>query len=56
MQTSENLMQQIEKITKVVNPDLKIFVGDSFAGNDTVNQAREFDCTHKLSWFYSYQE
>ena len=42
MQTSENLMQQIEKITKVVNPDMKIFVGDSLAGNDTVNQAREF--------------
>ncbi len=42
MQTSENLMQQIAKITKVVNPDMKIFVGDSLAGNDTVNQAREF--------------
>ncbi len=42
MQTSENLMQQIGKITKVVNPDFKIFVGDSLAGNDTVNQAREF--------------
>ncbi|MEM3135896.1 MAG: signal recognition particle-docking protein FtsY [Candidatus Nitrosotenuis sp.] len=42
MQTSKNLMEQIEKITKVVNPDIKIFVGDSLAGNDTVNQAREF--------------
>jgi len=42
MQTSKNLMDQIAKITKVVNPDLKIFVGDSLAGNDTVNQAREF--------------
>ena len=42
MQTSENLMQQIAKITKVINPDMKIFVGDSLAGNDTVNQAREF--------------
>ena len=42
MQTSSNLMEQIAKITKVVNPDMKIFVGDSFAGNDTVNQAREF--------------
>ncbi|HET8719851.1 MAG TPA: signal recognition particle-docking protein FtsY, partial [Candidatus Nitrosotenuis sp.] len=42
MQTSKNLMDQIEKITKVVNPDFKIFVGDSLAGNDTVNQAREF--------------
>ena len=35
-------MEQIAKITKVVNPDLKIFVGDSLAGNDTVSQAREF--------------
>ena len=42
MQTSKNLMEQIAKITSVVNPDFKIFVGDSLAGNDTVNQAREF--------------
>jgi len=42
MQTSKNLMDQIEKITKVVNPDFKIFVGDSLAGNDVVNQAKEF--------------
>jgi len=42
MQTSKNLMDQISKINKVVNPDLKIFVGDSLAGNDTINQAREF--------------
>ncbi len=42
MQTNQNLMEQISKITKVVNPDFKIFVGDSLAGNDTVNQAREF--------------
>ncbi|MXY37927.1 MAG: signal recognition particle-docking protein FtsY [Cenarchaeum sp. SB0664_bin_35] len=42
IQTSTNLMQQIEKITNVVNPDLKIFVGDSLAGNDAISQAREF--------------
>ena len=48
MQTSKNLMEQIEKITNVVKPDLKIFVGDSLAGNDTVNQAREF---HKHTKF-----
>ena len=35
-------MDQISKISKVVNPDLKIFVGDSLAGNDMVSQAREF--------------
>jgi len=48
MQTSKNLMDQIEKITKVVNPDFKIFVGDSLAGNDAVNQAKEF---HKHTKF-----
>ena len=42
MQTSKNLMDQIAKINNVVKPDFKIFVGDSLAGNDTVNQAREF--------------
>jgi fused signal recognition particle receptor len=42
MQTSKNLMDQISKITNVIKPDFKIFVGDSLAGNDTVNQAREF--------------
>ena len=42
MQTSKNLMQQIAKITAVVKPDLTIFVGDALAGNDTVDQAREF--------------
>ena len=42
MQTSKNLMDQISKINKVVNPDLRLFVGDSLAGNDTVSQAREF--------------
>ena len=42
MQTSTNLMDQISKINNVIKPDMKIFVGDSLAGNDTVNQAREF--------------
>ena len=51
MQTSTNLMDQIAKITKVVSPDIKIFVGDSLAGNDTVSQAKtfhestQFDCS-----------
>ena len=48
MQTNKNLMEQIEKISKVVNPDLKIFVGDSLAGNDTVSQAREFHQAYKF--------
>jgi fused signal recognition particle receptor len=42
MQTSKNLMEEMTKIVRVVKPDAKIFVGDSLAGNDTINQAREF--------------
>jgi fused signal recognition particle receptor len=42
MQTSRNLMEEMSKITRVVNPDLKIFVGDALAGNDAVSQAKEF--------------
>jgi fused signal recognition particle receptor len=42
MQTAKNLMDEIGKIVKVVKPDMKLFVGDSLAGNDTINQAREF--------------
>jgi fused signal recognition particle receptor len=42
IQTSKNLMEEINKITRVVKPDLTLFIGDSLSGNDTVNQAKEF--------------
>lgn len=42
MQTSKNLMDEIGKIVRVVKPDIKLFVGDALAGNDTINQARDF--------------
>lgn len=42
MQTAKNLMDEINKIVRVVKPDVKLFIGDSLAGNDTINQAREF--------------
>ena len=42
IQTSKNLMDEMSKIIRVVKPDLKIFIGDSLAGNDTINQATEF--------------
>ena len=42
MQTSRNLMDELGKIIRVSQPDLKIFVGDALAGNDLVAQAREF--------------
>ena len=42
MQNAKNLMYEIGKIVKVIKPDVKLFVGDSLSGNDTINQAREF--------------
>lgn len=35
-----NLMDELHKIIRVANPDLKIFVGDSLTGNDMVEQAQ----------------
>ncbi|MCD6465381.1 signal recognition particle-docking protein FtsY, partial [Candidatus Bathyarchaeota archaeon] len=43
MQTNRNLMAEMEKIVRVVNPDLVIFVGDALTGNDVVSQAEEFN-------------
>lgn len=42
IQTSKNLMEEMSKIVRVVKPDVKIFVGDSLAGNDVLSQAKEF--------------
>ncbi|RMD67766.1 signal recognition particle-docking protein FtsY, partial [Candidatus Pacearchaeota archaeon] len=43
MYTRANLMKEMEKIVRVTNPDLKIFVGESITGNDAVEQAKMFD-------------
>ena len=43
MQTNSNLIDEMKKIVRVAKPDLKVFVGDSLAGNDAVEQARAFD-------------
>ena len=40
--TDKNLMIEMEKIVRISQPDLKVFVGDSLAGNDALYQAKEF--------------
>jgi len=42
MHTDVNLMDQIEKIDRVTNPNLTIFVDEAVAGSDAVERAREF--------------
>jgi fused signal recognition particle receptor len=43
MQTNVNLMDEMKKVKRIAEPDIVIFVGDSLAGNDAVEQARKFD-------------
>jgi fused signal recognition particle receptor len=43
MQTNKNLLDEMEKIHRVVKPDLVIFIGDALAGNDAVDQAEKFN-------------
>jgi len=43
LHSNKNLMAELEKVIKVAKPDLKLFVGESIAGNDVVEQVRLFN-------------
>jgi len=42
MQTDKDLMDEMRKIARVVDPDLVIFVGDALTGNDALEEALKF--------------
>ena len=42
MQTNQNLMNELAKVKRVVQPDLTVLTLDSLIGNDAVMQAEEF--------------
>jgi fused signal recognition particle receptor len=48
MQNKTNLMNELEKVRRVANPHLTLFVGDSLAGNDAVEQAMMFQSLLKF--------
>ena len=48
MHTEKNLMAQIEKVAKVCNPDLRLFVGESITGNDIIEQIKTFNQSVKI--------
>ena len=48
MHTSKNLLKEIEKVAHVCKPDLKIFVGESITGNDSIEQIKSFDWAIKI--------
>lgn len=43
MHSNVNLMDEMKKIVRVANPDLKVFVGESIVGNDCIEQAKQFN-------------
>ena len=42
MHSNTNLIDEMKKIVRVAQPDLKVFVGESITGNDCVEQAKSF--------------
>jgi fused signal recognition particle receptor len=42
MQSNKNLLEEMRKIARVAEPNLKIFIGDALAGNDVLSQAQKF--------------
>ena len=45
LHSNVNLMDEMKKIVRVSNPDLKIFIGESTTGNDCIEQAKRFNET-----------
>ena len=43
LHTSDDLMAQLEKIDRVVDPDMTLFVDEAVAGQDAVTRAKEFN-------------
>mgnify|MGYP001247472167 CR=1 FL=1 len=43
-----NLMDELKKVVKVAKPDLNIFVGESIAGNDCIEQVQKFNEAVKI--------
>ncbi|EMA55337.1 MULTISPECIES: signal recognition particle-docking protein FtsY [Halococcus] len=43
LHTSNDLMAQLAKIDRVVDPDMTLFVDEAVAGQDATNRAEEFD-------------
>ena len=48
LHTSSDLMAQLEKIDRVVDPDMTLFVDEAVAGQDATNRAREFDAAAEI--------
>jgi fused signal recognition particle receptor len=48
LHTSDDLMDQLQKIDRVIDPDVTLFVDEAVAGQDAVERAREFDSAAEI--------
>ena len=51
MQNKSNLMEELRKVHRVTKPHLVLFVGDALAGNDAVEQAKEFQSSSLMELY-----
>ena len=49
--TNKNLLEELKKIQRVIQPDAKIYVGESYTGQAILTQARTFDETIGIDGF-----
>jgi fused signal recognition particle receptor len=42
-ETNKNLMEELNKLERVIKPNLKIYVGEAYTGQGLLEMAREFD-------------
>ncbi len=50
-ETNKNLLGELQKIVRVIKPDLKLYVGESYSGQALLQQASEFDKQLNLDGF-----
>jgi len=48
LHSNTNLMDELKKVVKVAKPNLNIFVGESIAGNDCIEQVQKFNEAVKI--------
>lgn len=48
LHTNEGLMDQLEKINRVVDPDMTLFTDEAVAGQDAVQRAKKFNATAEI--------
>ncbi|MSR85772.1 signal recognition particle-docking protein FtsY [Candidatus Woesearchaeota archaeon] len=46
--SNTNLMDEMKKIIRISKPDLKIYIGEMIAGNDCIDQIKDFDAAVQI--------